>query len=348
MENNIAKQIRTHRLRCGLTQEKLAETLNVSSQSVSKWENGLSYPDITLLPELTAVLGITIDALFTSGEETHFQRIERMIENENSLSREDFDYAERFLSETALNSASRGRALTLLGELYNHRARMYRDKAAEIAKQALEIEPEAHNNHAILCEAMDGVFIDWCITNHIEIIDYYKGFIRKNPHYRGAYMWLIDNLVADGRFEEAEETLAALRKIKDTYHYYFYKGYIAWKRDGFEKALPHLEQMLAFDPENWRVWAEMGNMYSKNGMYEKAVEAFEKAAELETGRRYTDNFESIAQLSLLLGNTQRVIAAYEKVVEIMRDDWDMQEGDTVNRYLKKINELRNTSENPCA
>jgi len=348
MENNIAKQIRTHRLHRNLTQEKLAEALGVSSQAVSKWENGLSYPDITLLPELSAVLGITVDALFTSGEETHYRRIERMIENENVLSREDFDYAERFLTENAVKIESKGRALTLLGELYNHTARMYRSKAAEVAKQALEVEPDEHNNHAILCEAMNGVFIDWSITNHIEIIDYYKEFIKKNPHYRGGYMWLIDNLVADGRFDEANETLEALRRIKDTYHYLFYKGYIAWKAHGFEKALPYFNQMVEAFSDDWHVWTERATMYAKNGMYEKAIEDYRKSAELETGRRFTDNYESIAQLSLLLGRRKDAAAAYEKVVEILRNDWDMQEGDTVKGYLKKIDELKNTSEDPCA
>ena len=61
MENNIGRQIRIHRLHCSMTQEKLAELLCVTPQAVSKWENGASYPDITLLPELSAALGIKID-----------------------------------------------------------------------------------------------------------------------------------------------------------------------------------------------------------------------------------------------------------------------------------------------
>ncbi len=43
METNIGKQIRAHRLRCNMTQEKLAEALNVTAQAVSKWENGVSH-----------------------------------------------------------------------------------------------------------------------------------------------------------------------------------------------------------------------------------------------------------------------------------------------------------------
>lgn len=48
----------------GLTQEKLAETIGVSSQAISKWENNVTMPDIMLLPLIADTLGVTIDDLF--------------------------------------------------------------------------------------------------------------------------------------------------------------------------------------------------------------------------------------------------------------------------------------------
>ncbi len=48
----------------GLTQEALASKLGISFQAVSKWENGLSCPDIALLPELADIFGVSIDELF--------------------------------------------------------------------------------------------------------------------------------------------------------------------------------------------------------------------------------------------------------------------------------------------
>lgn len=47
----------------GMTQEQLAEYLNVSTQAVSKWENGLSYPDITLIPVLANIFETSADVL---------------------------------------------------------------------------------------------------------------------------------------------------------------------------------------------------------------------------------------------------------------------------------------------
>lgn len=55
--------IRALRQQRGLTQKQLAETLMVSDKAVSKWERGAGLPDISLLPELSAVLGVETDRL---------------------------------------------------------------------------------------------------------------------------------------------------------------------------------------------------------------------------------------------------------------------------------------------
>lgn len=61
----IGRTISTHRKALGLTQMQLAAQLQVSNRTVSKWENGDGFPDISLLPGLAAALDITIDELLT-------------------------------------------------------------------------------------------------------------------------------------------------------------------------------------------------------------------------------------------------------------------------------------------
>ena len=61
--NTIGKRIAEYRKKKGLKQDELAEMLGVSPQAVSKWENDLSCPDISLLPELSRILGISIDEI---------------------------------------------------------------------------------------------------------------------------------------------------------------------------------------------------------------------------------------------------------------------------------------------
>lgn len=69
MENTIGKRIAALRREKGLKQEDLAKALDVSSQAVSKWENDQSCPDISLLPKLAKLLGVTVDVLLSGEEE---------------------------------------------------------------------------------------------------------------------------------------------------------------------------------------------------------------------------------------------------------------------------------------
>jgi len=69
MNNTLGKRIAEQRKIKGMKQEELAEKLNVSAQAVSKWENDQSCPDISILPELSKILGISIDELLTGEKE---------------------------------------------------------------------------------------------------------------------------------------------------------------------------------------------------------------------------------------------------------------------------------------
>ena len=62
-ELNISTIIAFNRREKGMTQEQLANYMGVSKASVSKWETGQSYPDITFLPQLATLFNISIDQL---------------------------------------------------------------------------------------------------------------------------------------------------------------------------------------------------------------------------------------------------------------------------------------------
>lgn len=72
--------IASKRKSMGLNQTQLAELLNVSNRTISKWENGDGFPDITLLPEISKVLDVTIDELLT-GEKKTAQKTEILSKN---------------------------------------------------------------------------------------------------------------------------------------------------------------------------------------------------------------------------------------------------------------------------
>ena len=64
----IGKKISTRRKELKMKQSELAESLFVTHQAVSKWENGKALPTIDLLYELTNILSISIDYLLDDSE----------------------------------------------------------------------------------------------------------------------------------------------------------------------------------------------------------------------------------------------------------------------------------------
>ncbi|HVJ47600.1 methyltransferase domain-containing protein [Desulfitobacterium sp.] len=63
MKDELAKNICRYRKEKGFTQEELAKKLGLTFQAVSKWETAQTLPDITLLPRLSQVFGISVDKL---------------------------------------------------------------------------------------------------------------------------------------------------------------------------------------------------------------------------------------------------------------------------------------------
>ena len=71
MAESLGKRIVANRKRLRLTQDQLAEKLGVTAQAVSKWENDQSCPDITMLPKIADLFGISTDALLGREPEVH-------------------------------------------------------------------------------------------------------------------------------------------------------------------------------------------------------------------------------------------------------------------------------------
>mgnify|MGYP001051788935 FL=1 len=87
----IGQKITTQRKQMKLTQNELAETLFVTHQAVSKWENGKSIPSIEILYEMTKLFNISIDYLLDNSEidpsdyESQFKNVSREVVISNFL-----------------------------------------------------------------------------------------------------------------------------------------------------------------------------------------------------------------------------------------------------------------------
>ena len=100
----IGKNIADLRKNSGMTQEQLAEMLGVSSQTISKWENEVTMPDIMLLPALAGCFDITVDELYCGRKPTKKRQTV------------DYDDIPEMLYDTVIDLTQRGWVDTVEGK----------------------------------------------------------------------------------------------------------------------------------------------------------------------------------------------------------------------------------------
>lgn len=76
----VGKQLKEARMAAKLTQEKVAEEVQVSRQTISNWENEKSYPDIISVIKLSDMYGISLDVLL---KEDNINLVKHLEENTN-------------------------------------------------------------------------------------------------------------------------------------------------------------------------------------------------------------------------------------------------------------------------
>lgn len=339
MRAELGNKIKQLRLQKGVTQETLAKTLHISCQTVSKWENGTSMPDILLLPEIAVYFGCTIDDLFDLSEQAQFERIEHMLEMQEVLSAEEFRQTEAFLKGKLGEKERKSDALRLLSSLFNHKADELRRAAEFYAKEALELAPTVKENHNNLQRAQEGSIPDWDWANHSRRIAYYQQFVGKNPNYLGGYLWLLEELIADCRLEEAEKVWETVRQMDDTCRVPYYQGKIAWQRGDHQKAEAIWHQMLEDYSGDWLAFANMADAMAYACRYDEAIRYYKRAQELQPSPKYTDAQMTAAHIYEIQGKYAEAVESLKEELEILKTEWNITEGREVEHIHREMDRL---------
>ena len=99
MDMQIGNRIKQLRKEKSMTQERLAELLGISFQAVSKWENNIAMPDITLVPRLARIFGVSTDELFAYNLQEIENDIKSYAERSYKLRESEPDKARKILEE---------------------------------------------------------------------------------------------------------------------------------------------------------------------------------------------------------------------------------------------------------
>ena len=137
----IGKQIKTLRQKRGITQEAMSQHFGITPQAISKWERGVNTPDISLLPDISAYFGVTIDELFAISDDTRMSRIQNMLWDDRYYDPKEVEAIRNFLISKGRREPENGKVYAILAEMENHLAGEHREKAQEYAKEALCREP---------------------------------------------------------------------------------------------------------------------------------------------------------------------------------------------------------------
>ena len=348
----IGNRIKQLRYKASMTQEQLAEKLGLSAQAVSKWENAVAMPDITLLPEIAEIFGISIDELFDLTTEQKFRRIESRMDVEDDLEPDIFREYETFLKEQIKNGTNAKKATALLAHLYHHRLETYARKTSFYARDAILHAPAEKECQWLLQKAEGGVAWDWNIANHSGVIDFYKQVIAEDhiePKSPLPYFYLIDNLIADHRTKEAAEylkqfaTLPAHRPFMVS----VYEAAIALAEYDEQRADAIMEKALSTFPEERDMLFEAAQYYARKCDYETAIRYYEAsfAADSDAKPRFTDALDGIATIYEIIGDYAKAAETQKRILECLKTEWGFTEETVVRETEAKIKRLQQMAGN---
>ena len=324
----IGNKIKQLRQKSGLTQNQLASILGVTAQAISKWENSVTMPDITLLPQIAIEFGISIDELFDLTLEQKLDRIEKSIELEDEFSSEDFKEYESFLEEKLAENTDIPRVLSLLAQLYHHRMESDAKKVSKYARESIALQPEKKECQWLLNMAEGQLAWDWNCFEHSKIIDFYKEIIDNDtidPPTPLPYYYLIDNLITDHRTKEAREYLGKLETIPAHKPFLItvYRAHIALAEFDEKTADSAIADGLEKYSDNGAFLFEAAQYFAKKCSYNRALELYERSWELEESckPRYTDTLYGIAKIYGIMGENERVIHTYDRILKVLTEEW---------------------------
>jgi tetratricopeptide (TPR) repeat protein len=307
-------------------------------------------PDISLLPALSGVFGVSIDDLFDLTQEQRLLRIEHRMKLDSELPGDVFAEFEEYLRSRLAESNDKRRILSLLGHLYHHRMTADAKKVSRYARESLRLAPEKKDCQWLLDMAEGAYIWDWNVANHARIIDFYKELIENDhiePHTPLPYYYLIDNLIADRRTDEARQYLDACQNLP-AFRPFLREVYLAHiELAEFHEAAA--DSIMESAMERYRsdggFLFEAAQYHARKCEYEQAIACYEASYSCDEQHkpRFTDALQGIAAICEITGDLARAVSTYDRILDNLKHEWGFSEETAVleaerekNRLLKKL------------
>lgn len=341
MKFSIGENIKLFRKAKDITQEQLAEMLNVSSQSVSRWELGICYPDMELLPMLAEIFEITVDKLLGVDNIAEKKKVDEYLNrfqvaiNQGKIN-ECISIAREGIAEYPNNYALLNKLMYALfvsgddtGNISNWKENMenYDAEITSLGERIMKYCPDQN----IRLEAISRLAFNHCEQGRKEIGKQIYEMLPPMILCRENQMWW--------SLEEDEKTSFLQKQIKKSYDMLY--DFI-WLLATCGKLSPtnslsvinkaeELTNLITdekqYNIDSWgnsRIHYDKAKLYSKIGCKKSVYEQLELAARKAID--FDNRPETEEYNSLLLGNVTEKRIDFETadtrpLTKIMRDKW---------------------------
>jgi len=289
MTPSIGANIKKLRTEKGVTQEQLAEHLSITYQSVSKWENNVTSPDLYLIPAIAEYFETSIDELFQPNLQGYRNKAARLFAlYEHRRTKQNFDRADAEFEKLIEEGKADAEDLRDYGILNQFQAKRLNCKAEDYLIKSIELGQDVRlssntsKTNITVAEASEGQlrYLLEQMGRGRENIEKYERAVKENPESVRGWHGLIDSYAAD----DLEKALALaedrLAKFPGDGGLLFKCGNLCRNLKRFGEAEGYFKKAVEANPDGGSNYYNMAFMYTEMKDYEKAIWAWEEVIAL--------------------------------------------------------------------
>lgn len=285
--NVFCKNLKRLRVAKKLTQEQAAEKLGVSAQSISRWECGITLPDVTVLPEIARLYCVTIDDLYREASvayDNYAQRLASVFEATKDP--EDYILANREYKKLLKSGKYTAEDLRLYGILHQYMMQVCMEKAEEIFDRVLTMGPEREPEIYWRVRRQKGYFL-WQVGRNRETIDECLPNVDAGSREIQEWICLIAAYQMGEEYEKALELAQkAAQFFPESAYLHIYTGDLYRSLKRYEDAFWHWRRALEMEPEWLDSAYSMAFCYEELERWADAGRAWENIADHLTERGF--------------------------------------------------------------
>ena len=276
----FSKNLKQFRVAKNMTQEQAAESLGVSTQTVSRWECNTTLPDITILPKIAALYCVPIDDLYQETSmvyDNYAQRLGSVFEaskRPDDFIRADMEYRKLLKSgEYSTND------LRCYGILYQQMMQVCMKKAEEIYDRVIQKGPAEDPEVYWATRRQKGYFL-WRIGRNRESIEEFLPLVVAGSNDLQEWVCLIQAYSFAEDYDAAWEWIKkAEAKFPESAMLHIYSGDLLRSMKRYDEAFRHWKRALEMEPQWLAAAFSMASCYEELGDYAKAYEVYNHIAD---------------------------------------------------------------------